>query len=163
MNAAYTDYMKREDLYKKLKVGYDEYKPKYEAFVKQKMKQMGITNSTEEQKNDINEAFTKKISLITKKLKDREHAFIEVAKLNGASVFIDKYQMATHLKHKEITPLDYTLIDRIIKEGSIDEKESKKKGKTIMYSILGRRYKLVLKPDKGRYLVDTLYLNNEDK
>ena len=163
MNAAYTDYMKREDLYKKLKVGYDEYKPKYEAFVKQKMKQMGITNPTEEQKNDINEAFTKKISLITKKLKDREHAFIEVAKLNGASVFIDKYQMATHLKHTEITPLDYTLIDRIIKEGSIDEKESKKKGKTIMYSILGRRYKLVLKPDKGRYLVDTLYLNNEDK
>lgn len=163
MNAAYTDYMKREDLYKKLKVGYYEYKPKYEAFVKQKMKQMGITNPTEEQKNDINDAFTKKISLITKKLKDREHAFIEVAKLNGASVFIDKYQMATHLKHTEITPLDYTLIDRIVKEGSIDEKESKKKGKTIMYSILGRRYKLVLKPDKGRYLVDTLYLNNEDK
>lgn len=161
MNAAYTDYMKREDLYKKLKVGYDEYKPKYEAFVKQKMKQMGITNPTEEQKNDINEAFTKKISLITKKLKDREHAFIEVAKLNGASVFIDKYQMATHLKHKEITPLDYTLIDRIIKEGSIDEKESKKKGKTIMYSILGRRYKLVLRPDKGRYLVDSLRFDDE--
>lgn len=166
MNAAYTDYMKREDLYKKLKVGYDEYKPKYEAFVKQKMKQMGITNPTEEQKELIDREFKIKISKITKKLLEnnkREHAFIEVAKLNGASVFIDKYQMATHLKHKEITPLDYTLIDRIIKEGSIDEKESKKKGKTIMYSILGRRYKLVLKPDKGRYLVDTLYLNNEDK
>lgn len=163
MNNAYADYMKRENLYKKIKTSYDEYKPKYEAFVKQKMKELDITNLTEEQKNDINEDFKKKIGKITKNLKDREHAFIEVAKLNGASVFIDKYQMATHLKHKEITPLDYTLIDRIIKEGSIDEKESKKKGKTIIHSILGRRYKLVLRPDKGRYLVDTLYLNNEDK
>ena len=163
MNAAYTDYMKREDLYQKLKVGYDEYKPKYEAFVKQKMKQMGITKLDDKTSKTINDAFREKIGKITKNLKDREHAFIEVAKLNGASVFIDKYQIATHLKHKEITPLDYTLIERIIKEGSIDEKESEQRGKTIIHSILGRRYKLVLRPDKGRYLVDTLYLNNEDK
>lgn len=164
MNNAYVDYMKREDLYKKLKIGYDEYKPKYEAFVKQKMKQMGITNPTEEQKELIDREFKIKISKITKKLlknNKREHAFIEVAKLDGASVFLDKYQIATHLKHTEITPLDYTLIDRIIKEGSIDEKESKQRGKTIMYSILGRRYKLILRPDKGRFLVDSLILNKE--
>lgn len=60
MNTAYTDYMKREDLYKKLKVGYDEYKPKYEAFVKQKIKELGITNPIQKQKDDINKAFTKK-------------------------------------------------------------------------------------------------------
>lgn len=164
MNNAFTDYIKRESLYKEIKASYDEFKPKYDAFIKQKLK--GLENPTQKQKDDINEAFKKKISLITENLKAKdksEHVFIEVAKLNGANVFLDKYQIATHLKHTSITAMDYTLIDRIIKEGSIDEKESKKKGKTIMYSILGRRYKLVLKPDKGRYLVDTLYLNNEDK
>lgn len=162
MNNAYSDYTKRESLYKDLKSSYDEYKPKYEAFVKQKMKQMGIAKLDDKTSKKINDAFREKISKITKNLKDREHAFIEVAKLNGASVFIDKYQMATHLKHKDITAMDYTLIDRIIKEGSIDEKESKTRGKTIIHSILGRRYKLVLKPNKGRYLVDSLIFNSSD-
>lgn len=69
--------------------------------------------------------------------------------------------MATHLKHTSITPLDYTLIERIIKEGSIDKKESEQRGKTIIHSILGRRYKLVLRPDKGRYLVDSLRFESE--
>lgn len=70
--------------------------------------------------------------------------------------------MTTHLKYTSITPLDYTLIERIIKDGSIDEKESKTRGKTIIHSILGRRYKLVLRPDKDRYLVDSLIFNSSD-
>ncbi|WP_336615086.1 hypothetical protein [Campylobacter sp. RM12647] len=41
------------------------------------------------------------------------------------------------------------------------KKESKQRGKTIIYSILGRRYKLVLRPDKGRYLVDSLRFDDE--
>lgn len=162
MNNAFTDYIKRESLYKEIKASYDEFKPKYDAFIKQKLK--GLENPTQKQKDDINEAFKKKISLITENLKaknKREHAFIEVAKLDGSSVFLDKYQIATHLKHTSITAMDYTLIDRIIKEGSIDEKESKQRGKTIIYSILGRRYKLVLRPDKGRYLVDSLRFDDE--
>ncbi|MBZ7984663.1 phage head morphogenesis protein [Campylobacter sp. RM12647] len=123
MNNAFTDYIKRESLYKEIKASYDEFKPKYDAFIKQKLK--GLENPTQKQKDDINEAFKKKISLITENLKaknKREHAFIEVAKLDGSSVFLDKYQIATHLKHTSITAMDYTLIDRIIKEGSIDEK-----------------------------------------
>lgn len=164
MNNAYTDYIKRESLYKEIKASYDEFKPKYDAFLKQKLKELGLETIEDDKKGVINEAFKEKISKITENLKaknKREHAFIEIAKLNGASVFLDKYQIATHLKHTSITPLDYTLIDRIIKEGVVDEEESKKKGKTIIHSILGRRYKLVLRPDKGRYLVDSLRFDGD--
>lgn len=60
MNNAYTDYMKREDLYKKLKASYDEYKPKYEAFVKQKLKELGLETIEDDKKGVINEAFKKR-------------------------------------------------------------------------------------------------------
>lgn len=164
MNNAFTDYIKRESLYKEIKASYDEFKPKYDAFIEQKLKELGLETIEDDKKGAINEAFKKKISKITENLKakdKREHAFIEVAKFNGASVFLDKYQIATHLKHTSITPLDYTLIERIIKEGIVDEKESEQRGKTIIHSILGRRYKLVLRPDKGRYLVDSLRFESE--
>lgn len=161
INNAYRDYAQTETIYKEVKAGYDEYKKDYKKFLAKKLKDLNTKNPTKAQLKELNEIYRKRIEDITKNLKDREHAYMKMGELNGMDVFLDKYQIATHLKHTSITPMDYILIDRIVKNGSIDEEESNKKNKVIMYSVLGRRYKLVLKPNKGRYLVDSLIFESE--
>lgn len=155
MNNAYRDYASHEEYYKKIKAGYDEFKSQYDEFIKKRLEELGLEKTNE----SIEKEFKAKIKDITKNLSDREHAFLKIGDLNGVDIFIDKYQIATHLKHHDITPQDYALIDRIVKNGKMieqNETTSKNPNKTFIYSILGKQYRLILRADKGRFLVDSL-------
>lgn len=91
------------------------------------------------------------------KKKARDTLRICITKFNNRPVYIDKFQIATHLHHKEISAYDYSLIGQILKKGKqIEADENNKDNKICIQSILGRKYILVFKDLEDGYYVSSL-------
>ncbi|MBZ7986470.1 hypothetical protein AVANS14531_08990, partial [Campylobacter sp. Cr9] len=89
--------------------------------------------------------------------KARDTLRICITKFNNRPVYIDKFQIATHLHHKEISAYDYSLIGQILKKGKqIEVDENNKDNKICNQSILGRKYILVFKDLEDGYYVSSL-------